>query len=259
MLQVATYIKYLKKGSKRELKNIFKLIKLDDKTRSKVDNIIEKLTEDNKPSTLSNINKALSFELLSSFYMNFIDDPKQVWSHCTAQKTSSDEILPNNFAPSGMGDIEIDYPEFQLMIEVSAKTSMTVEQYSDQVDGAKKHAQEMRKNDTKKPIYCLMINERTLKDNDIKDCLIDAQKEMEKQNIYFTSMTIDEFAKLGGNLAHQRNQKIKEIGYITSASLKTCFEDAANSLNNEKYIRLDKRIMQTVKDLAKNRTKELGR
>ena len=85
---------------------------------------------------LFRINKALSLEKLAAYFMYQSDSPAYSRSHCLMHKASG---LPCNHAPPRMPDGIIDYGDFKVCLEVTAKTNMSQEYFIKQLEGGLKH------------------------------------------------------------------------------------------------------------------------
>ena len=85
---------------------------------------------------LFRINKALSLEKLTNYFMYQSDSPAYSRSHCLMHKASG---LPCNHAPPRMPDGIIDYGDFKVCLEVTAKTNMSQEYFIKQLEGGLKH------------------------------------------------------------------------------------------------------------------------
>ena len=88
---------------------------------------------------LFRINKALSLEKLAAYFMYQSDSPVYSRSYCLMHKASG---LPCNHAPPKVPDGIIDYGDFKVCLEVTAKTNMSQEYYMKQLEGGLKHIKE---------------------------------------------------------------------------------------------------------------------
>lgn len=218
LTQMATFLEYFPSGSKRDLKHIFRLFDLDSSSRKLNDNTIEFKTDTKERMQLQIINKALTMELLTSGIFSYIDHPMEVNSNCLAnhyrpQDAADDKpdiTTPSNFAQGGVPDTHIEYENYKVILEVSAKYQPSLEDFRRQLNGALKHARELRKNDYKKPIYCLLINERSLNLVENKEALKNVLNDINpSEQIYITAISTGEFAEMGQAIA-----KMSE-GYIS--------------------------------------------
>lgn len=220
LTQMSMYLEYISLNSTRELKYIFDLLNLSSSSRVKYGNTINFKTAERERINLRNINKALTMELFSSGIFAYIDNPTEVHancltSHCNSNELNDDEshvIVPSNFAQGGVPDVQIDYRDFMVILEVSAKYQPSIEHYKKQLRGALKHARAIREDGYKKPIYCILINERSLSLVEnmmaMKE-LLDEIKTIEK--IYVAAMSIDEFANLGQVLGKKYEDEISRM------------------------------------------------
>jgi len=220
LIQMSMYLEYLSLNSTRELRHIFDLLNLDSSSRVKYGNTIEFKTAERERINLRNINKALTMELFSSAIFGYIDNPSEVHanclvSHCHHQKSKDDEsyvTIPSNFAQGGVPDVQIDYGNFMIILEVSAKYQPSIEHYKKQLRGALKHARTIREDGYKKPIYCVLINERSL--SLVENIM--AMKELlgeikPREKIYVASVSIEEFSNLGQVLGEKYEEEITKM------------------------------------------------
>ena len=107
------------------------------------------------------INKGLSMELLVALSLRHLDKPEHVQSMCCVSDVSGH---PNNFAPSGRPDLVSYYcppaeeRNFYILSEVSARREMSKGEYSEQLEQALSHAEDIIDQDEKAIVYALVIN-----------------------------------------------------------------------------------------------------
>lgn len=89
-----------------------------------------------RADSLFNINKGLCLEKLVAYFMYLSDSPEYSRSHCIMHQASG---LPCNFAPPGMSDGLVDYGDYQVCVEVTAKSSMSQEDYKTQLENGLEH------------------------------------------------------------------------------------------------------------------------
>lgn len=243
LIQMSMYLEYISLNSTRELKYIFDLLNLGSSSRVKYGNTIDFKTAERERINLRNINKALTMELFSSGIFGYIDNPTEVHanclvSHCHSQKLNNVEshvTVPSNFAQGGVPDVQIDYEDFMVILEVSAKYQPSIEHYKKQLRGALKHARTIREDGYEMPIYCILINERSLSLVEnimaMKELLAEI-KPIEK--IYVTSMSIDEFSNLGQVLGEKYEEDIsKMVSDDLHSILKATVEKGVNGKFHE--------------------------
>ncbi|MEW8492515.1 MAG: hypothetical protein AB2604_01830 [Candidatus Thiodiazotropha taylori] len=231
---------------------------LDSSARRKSGNTI-KFKPYVKPSRqLRIINKALTMELLNSGMFGHIDHPAKVQSNCTvsnirAQNSSGDTdsaVVPNNFAQGGVPDVTVDYESFMVMLEVSAKYQRSLEDFVKQLNGALKHARELRDQKYGQPIYCVTINERTLEHVPNKEALEEVLKDIQpSEEIYLTVVSIEEFASLGHAMAGDYKN---EAASVSAADLLTVLKATAEKGVNGNFHRLFEEHLAGLKSRAGN-------
>lgn len=246
LFQLATYLQYFSSNSKRELKHIFGMLDLDSATRRKYGNTIDFKSSAKDRMQLQIINKALTMELFTSSMFGYIDNPSEVHAHCLVKhccppKSDSDEdriAVPSNFAQGGVPDAQIDYGDFIVILEVSAKYQPSIEDYKKQLIGALKHARLIREDGDKKPIYCILINERSLSHADNKQALQEFLKKIKaSEKISITSISIEEFAEMGKTLAKKYEDDISQINSDDLHSiLKETVEKGPNGKFHQKLV-----------------------
>ena len=220
LTQMATYLEYIPSNSKRDLKYIFSSLKLDPPSRKLNDNTIVFKTDEKERRQLQIINKGLTMELLASGMFGYIDHPAEVHSNCVVSryqpKDAIDEehylAVPSNFAQGGMPDAQIDYENYMVILEVSAKYQPSLGDYKNQFNGALKHARSLRAKKYKKPIYCLLINERSLGLVENKETMKEVLKDVSPtEKIFITAISIEEFAELGKRMGKMDEDDISKI------------------------------------------------
>ena len=210
--QSAVYVDYLRFGCKRELDYIFNLMDLGSRTRKLFDNEIDFESNGNTRKGLRVINKGLSMELLTSYVLSYIDNPTQVHPNCTVTKHDDNKVIPKNYAQGGEIDIVIDYPEFKLLVEVSAKHQPSLSHYKKQVENALKHARKLREEGEGKLIHCLLVNERSLSIQENKLTMLEICKDIkEEEEIYLTSLSTEEFSIMGDKLGKEYEEDTEQI------------------------------------------------
>lgn len=220
LIQLSKYLEYFLPNSKRELKDIFVKLGLDSASRRKLNNTIVFKTDAGERMKLLNINKALTMELFASGMISYFDHPPEVQSNCVVNRSLDHETaednqisaMPNNFAPGGVPDVLVNYGDFSVVLEVSAKSMPSLNHYKDQLNGALKHARTIRENGYDKPLYCLVIHERSLQLTDNRNALkevLDQIDPSEQINIIATS--IQEFAELGQEMAGEYEYYISKV------------------------------------------------
>ncbi len=218
--QLSIYMQYIIPNSKREMKDIFGKFDLDSASRRKQLNTIDFKTDAGERMTLQKINKGLTMELFASGMFSYFDHPSEVHSNCVANRyhpqgavdKNQYQVVPKNYAPGGMPDVQIDYTNFMVMLEVSAKEKPTLGDLSKQFNGALKHARTIREDGYDKPIYCLVIHERSLMETKNKTALKEVLEVINpSEQIYITAISILEFAGLGQVMADTYENAISII------------------------------------------------
>ena len=92
-----------------------------------------------RADSLFNINKGLSLEKLAVYFMYHINSPVYSRSNCMMHRESG---LPVNFAPRDTQDGIVDYGDYRLSLEVSAKTGMGRKDFENQLEGGLNHAKD---------------------------------------------------------------------------------------------------------------------
>ena len=208
--QLSIYLQYIIPSSKREMKEIFGKFDLDSASRRRQLNTIDFTTDANERKTLQNINKGLTMELFASGMFSYFDHPSEVHSNCLVNRyqpqgavdDSQYHVVPKNYAQGGMPDVQIDYTNFMVMLEVSSMEKPNLQHFSNQFNGALKHARAIRENGYDKAIYCLVIHERSLMETKNKAALKEVLEVINpSEHIYITAISILEFAGLGQVMA----------------------------------------------------------
>ena len=92
-----------------------------------------------RASSLFNINKGLALEKLAVYFMYHINSPVYSRSNCMMHRESG---LPVNFAPRDTQDGIVDYGDYRVSLEVSAKTDMGKKDFKNQLEGGLNHARD---------------------------------------------------------------------------------------------------------------------
>ena len=92
-----------------------------------------------RADSLFNINKGLSLEKLAVYFMYHINSPVYSRSNCMMHRESG---LPVNYAPKNTQDGVVDYGDYRLSLEVSAKTGMGRKDFENQLKGGINHAKD---------------------------------------------------------------------------------------------------------------------
>ena len=220
LLQLSTYLEYFGPNGNRDLKHIFGLLDLDSRTQKKYGNTIEFKTGVKERSNLRNINKALTMEIFTSGMFGYMDHPAEVHANCMVSRYPAKDaiddkhsvVIPCNFAQGNVPDAQVDYEDFMVILEVSAKAQPSLQDYKKQFYGALKHARSTREKEYDKPIYCLLINERSLEEVVNKEAMEEVLKDIRpSEQIYITAMSIEEFAELGQKMADTYEDDISKI------------------------------------------------
>lgn len=220
LIQLSKYIQYIIPNANREWKDIFKLLELDSSSRNRKLNTIDYKTDARERMTLQNINKGLSMELFGSGIFSHFDHPSEIHSNCVVKRFQSEQatddncrhIVPNNYAPSGLPDVVIDYTTYILLLEVSAKSKPPLAHFRSQLDGAVLHARAIREEGCDKPIYCLVINARSLNVTENKIALGKVLEEIKpSEQIFITVTSIQELGDLGQKMAERYEDYISKV------------------------------------------------
>ncbi|MCU7805429.1 MAG: hypothetical protein KZQ96_19735 [Candidatus Thiodiazotropha sp. (ex Lucinoma borealis)] len=220
LIQLATYLEYFNSNSKRDLKHIFGLLDLDSSSRRKYENSIAFKSDSKERMKLQIINKALTMELLTSGMFGYIDHPAEVHSNCLVSRYQPQDAVddkhylavPSNYAQGGVPDVQIDYEHYMVILEVSAKYQPSMEDYKKQLSGALKHARSIREKGYDKPVYGILINERSLEHVVNKEMMKEVLKDIKpSEQISITAISIDEFANLGQAMAEKYEDDISKI------------------------------------------------
>jgi hypothetical protein len=220
LIQLARYLQYIVPSSGRELKHIFDLMDLDLTSRRRMHNRIEFKTDTGERMKLQIINKALTMELFAGSMFGYIDHPSEVHSNCVvhryqpqdADDDNQYQAMPSNFAQGGVPDVQVDYGTFMMILEVSSKSRPSLEHFRNQLEGALKHARAVREDGYAKPIYCLVIHERSLNLTENKRVLEKVLQDIKSsEQIFATATSIQEFAELGQDMAEQFKNVISKV------------------------------------------------
>jgi len=245
--QLSIYLQYIIPSSKREMKEIFGKFELDSASRRRQLNTIDFTTDANERKTLQNINKGLTMELFASGMFSYFDHPSEVHSNCLVNRyqpqgavdDSQYHVVPKNYAQGGMPDVQIDYTNFMVILEVSAMEKPSLEYFKKQLNGALKHARSIRENGYDKPLYCLAINERSL---DLTKNKFELEKVLEtikpSEQIYITAISIQEFADLGQEMAGTYENDISNVQSDNLLSvLKATVENGVDGQFHEEFVK----------------------
>lgn len=245
--QLSKYLQYIIPNSKRELKEIFGKFKLDSASRRIQVNTIDFKTDAGERMNLQNINKGLTMELFASGMFSYFDHPSEVHSNCLVNRyqpqgevdDSQYLTVPNNFAQGGVPDVQVDYTNFMVILEVSAKSKTTSEHFRSQLNGALKHARAIRENGYDKALYCLVIHERSLKLTENKFVLEKVLETIKpSEQIYITAISIQEFADLGQKMAGTYENDISIIQNDNLLSvLKTTVEKGIHGQFHDEFVK----------------------
>ncbi len=220
LIQLATYLEYFGMNAQRDLKDIYSKIDLDPSSRNKYGNTIDFKSSAKDRMNLQRINKALTMELFTSSMFGYIDNPTEVHANCLVTQSRSQKsnegggciVVPSNFAQGGVPDAQIDYGDFMVILEVSAKYQPSIEDYKKQLNGALKHARSILDDAYKKPIYAILINERSLVHTENKKAMEEVLKNIKpSEKISITSMSTDEFAYLGQRMGKDFDDEISKV------------------------------------------------
>jgi hypothetical protein len=252
LIQLAIYLRYFPLNSNRELNYIFGLFELDAPSRREYKNTIDFKTDVKERRNLLSINKGLSMELFTSGIFGYIDHPEEVHANCQSRQyrpqgaadNTPYRAVPNNFAQGGVPDVQIDYGDYSVILEVSAKYQPSIEHFTKQLEGALKHARLVREAGYDKPIYCLCINERSLNLVENKLALKTVKEGIKPtEQIYITVISIDDLATLGQTMDRTYE---KEITKVSSEDLHQILKATMEKGGNGKF---DELFMEQLKDL----------
>ena len=146
-------------NQRRSIKEIAEIFRIDKDSRRKFGNELIKYQEDeyededegengekgihdemppdeSSIDDLFRINKALSLEKLTNYFMHQTDSPVYSRSYCLMHEASG---LPCNHAPPKVPDGIIDYGGFKVCLEVTAKTNLSQEYFIKQLEGGLNH------------------------------------------------------------------------------------------------------------------------
>lgn len=220
LIQLATYLEYYGSNSKRDLEYIFGLFDLDLPSRKRAVNTVDFKTDVKERRSLQVINKALTMELLAGGMFGYVDHPVEVHSNCLVSRPQPDgavdeeryQVVPNNFAQGGLSDVQIDYANYMVILEVSAKYQPSEEHFRNQLSSTLKHARIVREEGYDKPMYCLLITERSLKLVGNRFALKEIHANIKSsERIYIAAMSTEELAALGHTMATTYGNEITKV------------------------------------------------
>lgn len=245
--RLSRYLEYIIPNSKRELKDLYKKLDLDSDSRRRNRNTVKFQTDEKKRRNLNSINKGLTLELFASGMISYFDHPGKVHANCLvtrheipgANADNQYHVLPYNFAQRGVPDVEIDYGDFKVILEVSAKSQPPVEHLQSQMTGALIHARAIRESGYDKPLYCLLIHELSLKKSDNRDALKECLKTIKSsEQIYITLISIQEFAELGQDMARKYKEDVLNVQSNDLLNvLKSTVEKAEEGLFDQLFLK----------------------
>ena len=245
--QLSIYLQYNIPNSKREMKEIFGKFELDSASRRRQLNTIDFTTDADERMTLQNINKGLTMELFASGMFSYFDHPSEVHSYCVVNRyhpqgavdENQYQVVPKNYAPGGVPDAQVDYTNFMVMLEVSAKEKPTLGDLSKQINGALKHARAIRENGYDQPVYCLVIHERSLMKSENKIALEEVLEVIKpSEQIYIIAISIQEFADLGQVMAGTYENDISKVQNDNLLSvLKATVEKGIDGQFHEEFVK----------------------
>jgi hypothetical protein len=218
--QVSVYMQYFLLDSKRDLKSLYDTLELSAASRRRHRNSIEFRTDERERRKLSNINRGLTMELYASGMFSYFDHPSEVHANCLVSRQQSQSpaddtqfrAFPHNCAQGGLPDAVVDYKDFKVALEVSSKSKLSLAEFAEQLDNALDHVRKIRENGYDKPLYCLLINARSLALTENKHAL---QKLLDKidpsEQLYVTVISIDEFAELGQFMARNHSTVFPKV------------------------------------------------
>ena len=220
LIELATFLEYFSSNGNRDLKYIFSLLGLDLPSRREFGNTVPFEADVKESRALRSINKGLTMEIFTSGMFGYIDHPAEVHANCTVSHYYPKDAVgnkhviavPHNFAQRNMPDAQIDYEDFMVILEVSAKHQPSLEFYKKQLNGALKHARSTREKGYDKPIYCLLINECDPADAVNKEAMQKVLKDINSsEQIYITAISVVTFARLGQVMAENYEEEITKI------------------------------------------------
>ena len=100
------------------------------------------------------MDKALAMEMLGTVMLTCLDDPQEVISTCRVDDNGD----PHSHAGQGAGDGLAHYESFSILLEVSSKKDMDIEDFRTQMGQAIEHGGQLAK-ERGHPVYALVINE----------------------------------------------------------------------------------------------------
>ena len=150
------------------------------------------------------VSKALALELLTANFLSHHDNPIETRCHCLINDNSTGiwEDRPISFAPLGEPDASMLFDDFAMIAEVSTKRNPTLENYVGQLDSALSHAKNIQEESEFDQVFCLLVNERSLSEQDTKKAYDQflANNRDKATDIHFISASIAEFGFLGTQL-----------------------------------------------------------
>jgi|GEM_PF-3665275 len=110
----------------------------------------------------------------------------------------------------------IHFEKFMILLEVSAKFQPSLTHFESQLDSAVNHARSIHE-EYKRPIFCLLINERSLEESMVSKALKDILDKIKpSERIFLTATSIQEFSELGHIMSDNYEDVLSDI---TSADL----------------------------------------
>jgi hypothetical protein len=219
--RLSIYLGYLIPNSNRELKEHYEALGLDPPSRRRNRNTINFETDTNERKELRKINKGLTLEIFASGMISYFDHPAEVHANCTVTRHEMSratgekqyQAFPKNYAQGGEPDVAVDYGDYMVILEVSAKHIPSLAHFTNQLKGALKHARIIRESGYDKPIYCLVIEEdRSLTVTENKLRLEDRVKMIKpSEQIYLSAISIQEFSALGQAMVNQYKADVEKI------------------------------------------------
>ena len=172
-----------------------------------------------RADSLFNINKGLSLEKLAVYFMYHVNSPVYSRSNCMMHRESG---LPVNFAPRDTQDGVVDYGDYRVSLEVSAKTGIGRKDFENQLNSGLNHAKD-------KGFEILMVvTEWGPESPGAKSVLDDFRKNHEKdlENIDLIPISITTLHTIGSWLCNDYEFKTGEKK-ITEENMKAVFNALA--------------------------------
>ena len=189
----------------------------------------------NNAKQMAKVTKALALELLVTNFLSYHDMPMETRCHCSTAFFDGLE-RPVGFAAGGLPDLSVCYDDISVIGEVSTRRKPSIEHYLEQLINAYKHAVDRNFcNGSDKPVYCLMVNERSLSQSDTKRAFdIFTRKVNEKHdNIKFLSVSIQELASIAVDLNQEQTQDMSQSEMVSLIKqLSDLCQDDTSSLDN---------------------------